>query len=50
MVAAQIRDSLALRVAYPEALGAGLTVAELPDQNARIELRFLIAEIKRILR
>ena len=31
-------------------LGAGLTVAELPDQNARIELRFLIAEIKRILR
>ena len=45
-----IKTSLALRVAYPEALGAGLTVAELPDQNARIELRFLIAEIKRILR
>ena len=45
-----LKTSLALRVAYPEALGAGLTVAELPDQNARIELRFLIAEIKRILR
>ena len=45
-----IKTSLALRVAYPEALGAGLTVAELPDQNARIELRFLITEIKRILR
>lgn len=37
-------------VAYPGVLGAGLTVAELPDQNARIELRFLIAEIKRMLR
>jgi chromosome partitioning protein len=45
-----LKTSLALRVAYPEALGAGLTVAELPDQNARMELRFLIAEIKRILR
>lgn len=46
-----LKTSLALRVAYPpEALGAGLTVAELPDQNARIELRFLIAEIKHILR
>jgi chromosome partitioning protein len=45
-----LKTSLALRVAYPEALGAGLTVAELPDQNARIEMRFLIAEIQRILR
>jgi chromosome partitioning protein len=45
-----LKTSLALRVAYPEALGAGLTVAELPDKNARIELRFLIAEIKRTLR
>ena len=45
-----LKTPLALRVAYPEALGAGLTVAELPDQNARMELRFLIAEIKRILR
>lgn len=45
-----LKTPLALRVAYPEALGAGLTVAELPDQNARMELRFLIAEIRRILR
>lgn len=45
-----LKTSLALRVAYPEALGAGLTVAELPDQNARMELRFLLVEIKRILR
>ncbi len=45
-----LKTSLGLRVAYPEALGAGLTVAELPDQNARMELRFLIAEISRILR
>ena len=45
-----LKTSLGLRVAYPEALGAGLTVAELPDQNARMELRFLIAEIRRILR
>ena len=40
---------LALRVAYPEALGAGLTVAELSDQNARAELRALMAEIQIIL-
>lgn len=45
-----LKTPLALRVAYPEALGAGLTVAELSDQNARMEMRFLIAEIKRILR
>ena len=45
-----LKTSLGLRVAYPEALGAGLTAAELPDPNARMELRFLIAEINRILR
>ena len=45
-----LKTALALRVAYPEALGAGLTVTELPDQNARTELRFLVAEIWRILR
>jgi chromosome partitioning protein len=45
-----LSTSMGLRVAYPEALGAGLTVAELADQNARNELRFLITEIKRILR
>lgn len=45
-----LKTPLALRVAYPEALGAGLTAGELQDQNARMELRFLIAEIRRILR
>ena len=45
-----LQPPMALRVAYQEALGTWLTVAETPDQNARIELRFLIAEIKRILR
>lgn len=45
-----LKTSLGLRVSYPEALGAGLTVAELADQNARTELRSLIAEIKGILR
>lgn len=45
-----LKTSLALRVAYPEALGAGLTVTELPDQNAKMEMRVLIAEISHILR
>lgn len=45
-----LKTTLGLRVAYPEALGAGLTVAELPDSAARMELRLLISEIKRILR
>ena len=33
-----------------EALGAGLTAAELSDPTARQELRELIAEIRRIIR
>ena len=45
-----LKTPLALRVAYPEALGTGLTVAELPDPNARAELAALIAEVRRILR
>jgi chromosome partitioning protein len=45
-----LKTSLGLRVAYVEALGAGLTVAELADQNARTELGTLIDEIKGILR
>ena len=45
-----LKTTLGFRVAYAEALGAGLTVAELHDQNARTELQSLIAEIKRILR
>lgn len=45
-----LKTPLALRVAYPEALGAGLTVAELPDQNARAEIRALLAEVRKILK
>ena len=45
-----LKVAMGLRVAYAEALGAGLTVAELADPNARMELRFLVAEICRILR
>jgi len=45
-----LKIPMALRVAYQEALGTGLTVAETPDQNARIEMRFLLAEIRKILR
>lgn len=45
-----LKTTLGLRVAYPEALGAGLTVAELPDQNAHTEVRDLVAEVRRILR
>ena len=45
-----LKIAMGLRVAYAEALGAGLTVAELPDPSARMELRFLTAEICRILR
>jgi chromosome partitioning protein len=45
-----MRSALGMRVAYMEALGAGLTVSELSDPNAKAELYFLIAEIQRILR
>ena len=45
-----LKTALALRVAYPEALGSGLTVAEMPDANAKAELRELVAEIRKIVR
>jgi len=45
-----LKTVLALRVAYPEALGSGLTVAEMPDANAKAELRELVAEIRKIIR
>jgi chromosome partitioning protein len=45
-----LKTALALRVAYPEALGSGLTVAEMPDANAKTELRELVAEIRKIVR
>jgi chromosome partitioning protein len=42
--------TLGYRVAYAEALGAGLTVAELGDRVARLEIVGLVAEIRRIMR
>lgn len=45
-----LKTPLALRVAYPEALGAGLTVAEMSDPQARTEMASLIAEARSILR
>lgn len=41
--------SLGMRVAYPQALGEGLTVAELQDASAKAELLQLTAEIQAIL-
>ena len=37
--------TLGLRVAYPEALGSGLTVAEVGDAAARDELRALVGDM-----
>lgn len=45
-----MHSALCLRVAYPEALGAGMTVAETGDANARGEIGALVAEIRRIIR
>jgi hypothetical protein len=39
-----------MRVAYMEALGEGLTVAELADKSAQIEVKFLVNEVKQLLR
>lgn len=46
----RLKTTLGLRVAYVEALGSGLTVAETADPAARDELRQLVAEVGRILR
>lgn len=45
-----LKSALGLRVAYAEALGAGLTVGELADQTAKAEIRFLVTEVGRIIR
>lgn len=42
--------SLGLRVAYPEALGEGLTVVESGDPSSRAEVQSLVAEVKSMLR
>ena len=41
---------LGMRVAYMEALGEGLTVAELSEPSARAEVKFLSVEVQRLLR
>jgi len=43
-----LSTSLGMRVAYPQALGEGLTVAELPDAAAKAELGSLTAEIQEL--
>lgn len=45
-----LKTSMGMRVAYTEALGAGLTVAEIGDGTARMEIRFLVAEIRKALK
>jgi len=40
---------MGLRVAYVDALGAGLTAAETADAQARAEVQALIAEVCAIL-
>lgn len=47
---AALGTKLGMRVAYMEALGEGLTVAELSEPSARAEARFLAAEVQKILR
>lgn len=42
--------SLGMRVSYMEALGEGLTVAELADQSAKVEARFLANEVQKLMR
>jgi len=45
-----LKTAMGMRVAYMEALGAGLTAAEVGDTLARMEIRFLVAEAIKILR
>ena len=45
-----LSTSLGMRVAYPQALGEGLTAAELSDTNAKAEVAALTAEIKKLLK
>ena len=45
-----LSTSLGLRVAYMEALGEGLTVAEMSEPSAKAEARQLTEEIQKLLR
>ena len=45
-----LATTLGMRVAYMEALGAGLTVGELSEPSAKAEVRSLVEEIQKLLR
>lgn len=45
-----LKTPIGMRVAYMEALGAGLTGAEVGDSTARMEINSLVADIRKILR
>lgn len=45
-----LKTPMGMRIAYVEALGAGLTAAEVGDSLARMEIRSLVAEVGKILR
>jgi len=45
-----LSTSLGMRVAYMEALGSGLTVAEMTEPSAKAEVRLLTAEVQKLLR
>lgn len=45
-----IGTTMGYRVAYTEALGEGLTVAEMTDPSAKAEGKFLAAEVQKILK
>jgi chromosome partitioning protein len=47
---AALSTSLGMRVAYIQALGDGLTVAELAEPSAKAEIRLLTAEVQKLLR
>jgi chromosome partitioning protein len=45
-----LSTALGMRVAYMEALGEGLTVAELSEPSAKVEARLLTEEVQKLLR
>ena len=47
---AALSTSLGMRVAYMQALGEGLTVAELAEPSARAEVKSLADEVRKLLR
>ena len=45
-----LSTTLGMRVSYMQALGDGLTVAELAEPSAKAEIRLLTAEVQKLLR